>query len=164
MENPSSKNIRIGNANVGLIGLETAINQAQEQNLPEQEAVDFLLAVIQKKNYVPEKAVLLYRQALEREYKKRRQGADDSGKKGLEFRILGPGCVSCDRLSVIVINVLQKLNLAADVEHVTDLDEIWRYGVINTPALVINDIVKSSGRLPTAAEVEQWVREIMFLG
>jgi hypothetical protein len=59
----------------------------------------------------------------------------------------------------MVIEVLQKLQLAADMEQINDLDEIWRHGVINTPALVINGQIKSSGRHPSPTEVEEWIRE-----
>jgi hypothetical protein len=54
---------------------------------------------------------------------------------------------------------LQKFGLAADMESVHDLDEIWRFGVTKTPALIINNTVKCAGRMPTPAEVEEWVRE-----
>jgi hypothetical protein len=48
--------------------------------------------------------------------------------------------------------------IAADVFQVNDLDEIGRYGVMQTPALVINGRVKCAGRLPTRAQVEGWFR------
>jgi len=42
---------------------------------------------------------------------------------------------------------------------VHDLDEIWRFGVTRTPALIINNTVKCAGRMPSPAEVEEWVKE-----
>jgi hypothetical protein len=54
---------------------------------------------------------------------------------------------------------LQKFGLAADMESVHDLDEIWRFGVTKTPALIINGRVKCAGRMPSPTEVEEWVRE-----
>ena len=67
--------------------------------------------------------------------------------------------MTCNRIKAMVIDVLQKLQLAADMEQIHDLDEIWRHGVINTPALIINGQLKVSGRHPSAAEVEEWIRE-----
>ena len=53
---------------------------------------------------------------------------------------------------------MQEMGLAADIEQVHDLDEIWRHGVLSTPALVINGQVLCAGRIPTRAEVEEWLR------
>jgi hypothetical protein len=52
------------------------------------------------------------------------------------------------------------MGMAADIEQIHDPDEIGRQGIIMTPALTINGRVKSGGRLPTRAQVEQWLREI----
>ncbi|OGR03920.1 MAG: hypothetical protein A2511_08000 [Deltaproteobacteria bacterium RIFOXYD12_FULL_50_9] len=79
------------------------------------------------------------------------------------IRILGKPCVSCSRLGTMVIEVLNKLNIAADVEQIHDPDEIWRYGLLNTPALIINNQLKSSGRLPSLTEIEELIREAALL-
>jgi predicted DsbA family dithiol-disulfide isomerase len=49
--------------------------------------------------------------------------------------------------------------VAADIEDVQDLDEIWRYGVTTTPALIINGEVKSAGIQPPRVKIEQWIDE-----
>jgi hypothetical protein len=61
----------------------------------------------------------------------------------------------------MVIEVLNSMNLAADIEKIHDPDEIGRYGVVLTPALMINGEVKSGGLMPTKAQIEQWIRELM---
>ena len=54
---------------------------------------------------------------------------------------------------------MSDMGVAADVFQVHDLDEIGLFGGIQTPALVINNEVKSSGRLPTRTKIEEWLRE-----
>ena len=90
---------------------------------------------------------------------RRRQGIQDSAPEILTIRVLGSGCVTCNTLSAMLFEALQKFGLAADMESVHDLDEIWRFGVTKTPALIINSTVKCAGRMPSPAEVEEWVRE-----
>ena len=58
-----------------------------------------------------------------------------------------------------MIDILQEKGVAADIEDVQDLDEIWRYGVTQTPALIIDGEVKSAGIQPPRVQIEQWVEE-----
>ncbi len=156
---PTPSTIRVGKANVGLIGLDQAMAKIiATPGLSEAAAVAALFAAIGRDNYVPAEAALLYHEALRREYR-RRLGLENETAGTLTIRVLGPGCVSCNKLTTMLIDALQKLHLAADMESVHDLDAIWRFGVTKTPALVINAKVKCAGRMPSPAEVEQWVRE-----
>ena len=77
----------------------------------------------------------------------------------LQVRVLGLGCVNCRKLGEEVIAVLAELNLAADFALVEDIKEIARYGVMGTPALVINGQVKSVGRVPTREQIKKWLVE-----
>jgi small redox-active disulfide protein 2 len=77
----------------------------------------------------------------------------------MEIKILGPGCPRCSEVEKRTINALTELNVAADVQKVKDIKEISSYGVFSTPALVINKIVKASGRIPSVAEIKDWIRE-----
>ena len=161
MENqdrPAPRTIRIGAANIGLIGLDQALSKALTGQMEEEAAVDFLFDAIARKNYVPIAAEPIYREALLAEYR-RRQGIPGAEPGTLTIRVLGSGCVTCNKLSAMLFESLQKFGLAADMESVHDLDEIWRFGVTKTPALIINNTVKCTGRMPTPAEVEEWVRE-----
>ena len=67
----------------------------------------------------------------------------------MNIKVLGSGCAKCNKLEQLVREVVQEEGLDATVEKVTDLNEIIGYGVITTPALVIDDKVVSSGTLPT---------------
>ncbi len=158
-DTPIQRTIKIGRASVGLIGLDVALNTVMlDDAISEDEAVERLFAAVSRQNYIPEASIAEYRNALRREYR-RRKGLETRAERELVIRVLGPGCVSCNRLTAMLIETLAGLNLAADLESVHDLDEIWRYGVLQTPALVINNKVKCAGRMPTPAQIEQWVRE-----
>jgi hypothetical protein len=159
MDAATSRTIRIGTANIGLIGLDLAINEAASRQLSEAEAMDFLFQAIREKNYIPPAMTEQYRVALFREYAKHLHG--DSGEPdALVVRIFGPGCVSCNGLQTLMIEVLDEMNIAADIEQIHDPDEIGRAGVLQTPALMINGKLKSAGLLPTRAQVEQWIRDL----
>jgi predicted thioredoxin/glutaredoxin len=77
----------------------------------------------------------------------------------LVIRIFGTGCVSCNRLYTMLIELLDRLEIAADVEQIYDPDEIGRHGVTKTPALMINGAIKCAGLLPSPAQAELWLRE-----
>jgi len=155
---PAPRTIRVGTASIGLIGLDPALNKAIADQLPDEEATEFLFREISEKNYIPASAEESYRKALLAEYQ-RRLGKKTADSGALTIRVLGSGCVTCNQLSAMLIQALQKFNLAADMESVHELDEIWRFGVTKTPALIINGKTKCAGRMPTLAEVEEWVRE-----
>ncbi len=166
--------VRIGKCAIGLIGLEAALKRLEDSLSNEgglhcispEEAAQRLLEALEKRNYIPATSRNAYIRALAELWKKRTGSEDEATGESspdsgvLTIRILGPGCLSCDKLETMVTSAMQKLGIAADIEHVRELDEIWRYGVINTPALVINDKVLCSGRLPTPAQVEHWIKEI----
>ena len=75
------------------------------------------------------------------------------------MKILGPGCPNCDKLEQMIFRVMAESNIAGEVEHVRDLAEIANYGLVPTPALVINGKIKSAGRLPQETQILQWLRQ-----
>ena len=77
----------------------------------------------------------------------------------MEIRILGPGCPRCGEVEKRTMNALAELNIAADVQKITDIKKIIGYKIMGTPGLVINGKVKSSGRIPSADEIKNWIRE-----
>ena len=66
----------------------------------------------------------------------------------MEIKILGGGCAKCDRLEKLAREVAGELMLEATFTKVTDVDAIMAYDVMSTPALVIEEDVKASGRIP----------------
>lgn len=160
MDSPLQRTIRIGTATVGLLGLDIALGQLSGREMTENDAVEFLYEQIHMKNYIPEHAVIEYKQALRNEYR-RYFNLEKTAGQGLTIRVLGRPCVTCNKLKTMLIDILQEKNVAADIEDVQDLDEIWRYGVTKTPALIINGEVKSEGIQPPRVQIEKWLDEAM---
>jgi len=158
MDSLLQKTIRIGNATIGLLGLDIALAHLSGKDLSEDEAVRFLYEQVSQKNYIPPQAVTPYKEALRREYK-RYFTLENSAAPGLTIRVLGRPCVTCNKLKTMLIDILQEKRVAADIEDVQDLDEIWRYGVTRTPALIINGEIKSAGIQPPRTQIEQWIDE-----
>ena len=73
----------------------------------------------------------------------------------MDIKILGSGCAKCQALESLTRDVISELDLDAEFEHVTDPAEIASWGVMSTPALVINDEVVVAGRVPSASDVKQ---------
>ena len=72
----------------------------------------------------------------------------------MEIKVLGTGCPRCKALEKEVINSLAELDIAANVSKVEDIMKIMEYGIMHTPALVINEKVVLSGRVPSRAELQ----------
>lgn len=77
----------------------------------------------------------------------------------MDIKVIGPGCINCLNLEMMVINELAKLGVAANVDKVTNPAEFKNYGVFGTPGLVINGNLKVAGRVPTTDEVRRWIEE-----
>jgi hypothetical protein len=73
--------------------------------------------------------------------------------------VLGAGCVKCRALEQAVILSLDELNLNLSIGHVTDYAEMAKYGVMSTPALVIDGKVVSAGRALTQKDVVKLLKE-----
>jgi small redox-active disulfide protein 2 len=69
------------------------------------------------------------------------------------IKVLGPGCANCKNLEKATRQALADLGLDATVEKVTDYPSIVGFGVMSTPALVVDEKVLLSGRVPKADEV-----------
>ena len=70
------------------------------------------------------------------------------------IKILGTGCAKCKQLEAVVREVLSETGMSAHVEKVEDIQSIMEYDVMPTPALVVEDKVVLSGRVPTKIEVK----------
>lgn len=66
----------------------------------------------------------------------------------MNVKVLGPGCMNCVRLANVTEEALRELGLAVPVEKVTSYEEILSYGIMRTPALVVNGEVKFAGHIP----------------
>ena len=73
----------------------------------------------------------------------------------MNFKILGSGCTNCQRLEATTRAAVDQLGLDATFEDVTDQVEIASWGVMRTPALVIDDAVVLAGRVPSTDDVKK---------
>jgi small redox-active disulfide protein 2 len=152
--------IRVGEDRVGLRGLKSAMEELAQspEDKTDEELAQALLEKLSKNNYIAYCARDEYAQALVREFRKfLGQTVEDPVPKGLSILVLGPGCAQCNRLEQVVKQVLTEMGLAAAVDHVTDIKEIGTYGVVSTPALVINGKIMSKGTVPPARKIKEWL-------
>jgi small redox-active disulfide protein 2 len=73
----------------------------------------------------------------------------------MEIKILGPGCAKCKTLDKLTHEVVEKNGINAKITKVEDIMEIMKYGVMSTPALVIDEKVVLKGRVPSSDELKQ---------
>ena len=78
----------------------------------------------------------------------------------MEIKILGGGCPKCARLEAMTREVAESLGIDASFTKVKTMPEIMAYDVMTTPALVINEKVMSSGRIPSQDEIRDWLLEM----
>lgn len=72
----------------------------------------------------------------------------------MKLKILGTGCAKCNALTMITEKAAQALGLPYELEKVTDLKQIMAFGVMTTPALVVDGKVKVSGKVPSVDEIK----------
>ena len=155
--------IRVGDDAAGIIGLKETLASVAEQckGMPDDHVGDMLLERLSKRNYIDAGVRELYRQAFVREYK-RFIGAPvaETPDGGINIKVLGPGCPRCVRLEQEVMAVLAEHNIDAELEHVSDPALIVRFGVMGTPALVIDGKVKIVGSIPTRGRIKVWLDQV----
>lgn len=69
--------------------------------------------------------------------------------------VLGPGCPKCEKLKKDVETVANELGLEYELEKVTNISDMMQYGVMTTPALVVDGEVKVVGKAPSLAELKK---------
>ncbi len=77
----------------------------------------------------------------------------------MEIKILGSGCAKCKKLQGVAEEAVRELGLQANVIKEEDMMAIMSYGVIRTPAMVINEKVAVSGRVPSLEELKELISQ-----
>lgn len=75
----------------------------------------------------------------------------------ISIKVLGPGCSKCRTLEAKVKDVVAKNNIDASISKVEDINEMMSYGIMMTPALVVNEQVKSYGIIPKDDQILKWL-------
>jgi hypothetical protein len=156
------KQVMINDHLVGIVGLDDIIKKTAKihQNKSDEDIKNILLREITVNNYVPPAVQDAYGHSLLREFKIA-QGllVAEEPNHGLNIAVLGMGCVRCSQLENDVRDLLSEMKIAANLHHITDLKEIAHYGLLGSPALVINNKVLSVGEVPPKSKIRQWIIE-----
>ena len=75
----------------------------------------------------------------------------------MKIEVLGTGCPKCKKLMELAEKVVKDNAISAEISKVDKINDIMNYGVMITPALVINGEVKVSGRIPSEEEIKNWI-------
>jgi small redox-active disulfide protein 2 len=156
--------IQVNKQSVGIIGLKHVMDEMAEEyaERPDAEVRTALIKRLSRRNYIPDQAKEDYGKALLLEFNKfLGRPYEEDVSEDPEIKVLGPGCARCDKLERELMEVLAEMNLAADLEHVRDIKEIGRYGVMGTPALVINGKIMCVGTVPTGEKIKEWLKEFI---
>jgi small redox-active disulfide protein 2 len=74
------------------------------------------------------------------------------------IKILGTGCPNCKRTELIVKEAVAELKVDATIEKVENILDIMKYDVMSTPAVVVDEVVKIKGRVPSIQEIKDLLR------
>ncbi len=154
--------IRVGEFTAGIVGLKSVLQDMAREwaEKPDDQVASELVKRLSAKNYVAECAKASYSRAFLSEFKKFiGKTYEEEGPEQLEIKILGPGCANCDRLEREVIEAVSELDLPAGIDHIRDIEQIGKYGVMGSPALIIAGEVKAVGRVPMRSEIRKWLME-----
>jgi small redox-active disulfide protein 2 len=76
----------------------------------------------------------------------------------MEIKVLGPGCANCNKLEKVVAETAKEMGITDPVQKVSDIQQILSYGVMSTPALVVDGKVKFAGRVPSKEEIKKYLQ------
>lgn len=162
MEEKDITRITVSGFGVSIVGLKQLIDRmaAEHRDGSDEQIRDLMLNELERDNYIPAKARQDYGNAFVREFRKHLgQPYKEDAPQGLDIKVLGAGCTQCDHLTKLVMEVLNELAIPAGVEHVMDMKEIARYGVMGVPALLINRRVVATGSVPPRDRIKKWISE-----
>ncbi|MBN1548915.1 MAG: TM0996/MTH895 family glutaredoxin-like protein [Syntrophaceae bacterium] len=77
----------------------------------------------------------------------------------MDIKILGTGCAKCEQTEKLVKEVLGETGVAAQVEKIADIKSIAKYGVMMTPAVVVDGEVKIVGKIPKKEDIVTWLKK-----
>ena len=75
----------------------------------------------------------------------------------MKIEILGSGCAKCNKTKELVEKAVKEMGVEAEIVKVEDFDKILGYGVMITPALVIDGDVKVAGKVPSVEDIKKWI-------
>ena len=88
------------------------------------------------------------------------KNAESAKVEGASVKVLGSGCAKCNQLEAATREALSKLGMSTEIEHVSDFAKIASYGVMSTPALVVDGKVVSYGKVLKSEEVIKILQKV----
>ena len=73
----------------------------------------------------------------------------------MEIKVLGPGCAKCKSTYNVIEKVIRENNLDVKLTKVDDIMEMMNYNIMTTPAVVVDEVVKMKGQVPTGSDVKK---------
>ncbi len=77
----------------------------------------------------------------------------------MKIEVLGSGCAKCNKTKEMAEKAVKEMGVEAEIVKVEDFDKILAYGVMITPALVIDGDVKVAGKVPSVEDIKKWITE-----
>jgi len=76
----------------------------------------------------------------------------------MDIKVLGPGCAKCSEAEKIMVAAVKEAGIAANIEKISDFQQIAKLGVFSTPAVVIDGQIKCVGKVPSKVEALIWLK------
>ena len=78
----------------------------------------------------------------------------------LEIKVYGPGCARCKETKRRVHHVVEQAGIEAKVTHETDIMQLAKLGVMSTPAVAVDGVIKSAGKVPDEEQIKRWFEAV----
>jgi len=75
------------------------------------------------------------------------------------IKVLGTGCTNCNKLESNAKTAVKEAGIDAEIQKITEINDIASSGILRTPGLIINNTIKSQGKIPKVATIKQWLME-----
>ena len=79
----------------------------------------------------------------------------------MEIKVIGPGCKNCKNLLELARQAVKETGIESEIIYLTDMADIMKTGIMQTPGLMINDKIKTVGRVPGLKEIKKFISEEM---
>lgn len=77
----------------------------------------------------------------------------------VKIQVLGTGCPKCKKMAEVAESAAVEMGMEFELEKVTDLNQIMSFGVMMTPALVVNGEVKVAGKVPSKSQMTEYIKQ-----